>query len=139
MFIRFRIKALYALAIAFGISFVWAMIAFGIFSSSVAEETLAAAIGPLWICMFGLTILLTDRYWHLPDPHADMFFALFSIKVWGILIALLGIFATFVSVQEVGFKGGFGNIMLFTLVSGALLVVLYAQLKKRFLARTPKV
>jgi hypothetical protein len=58
MLIWFRIKALYVAAIAFGISFLWVMIAFAIFGSSMSEEALAGALVPMWVFIFGLNILL---------------------------------------------------------------------------------
>lgn len=138
MLIWFRIKALYAGAIAFGISFVWAMIAFGIFSSSLGDDALAAAVSPMWIFIFGLSLFLVDLYWHLPDPAAVLFFALFSTKTWGAILMLISIYASIVSIQNSGFSTTIGNILLFTIISAAALIGLYIVLKKRFLAKKPK-
>ena len=135
MLIWFRIKALYVGAIAFGISFVWAMIAFGIFSSSISEDALAALMSPMWIFILGLSVLLVDLHWHLSDPNAVMFFALFSMKTWSIILMILGIWASVVAFRQYGFNL---NIILFTLASAAVLIGIYLLLKKGIQSRHPK-
>lgn len=136
MFIFFRIKALYVGAIALGISFIWTMVGFGIFGSSVPEELLTPILGSMWVFIFGLSILLVDLYWHLSDPNAVMFFALFSMKTWSVIIMLISIWAVIAGIAEIGgFDMVTGEIILFTLVSATLLVALYKLLKKRYLTK----
>lgn len=125
MLIWFRLKALYAGAIAFGISFVWAIIAFAIFGSSIAEDTLSAALVPMWVFIFGVSILLVDRYWHLSDPAANMFFAAMQMKTWSIILMIGGIVAAFFS--EFNLLVGF-----FTILSTGAFIGIYRWMEKRF-------
>lgn len=131
MLIWFRIKALYVGAIAFGIAFLWAMIGFGVFSSSLSEEALMSALSPMWIFIFGLSILLVDRYWHLSDPAANMFFALVQMKTWSILLMLGGIIAAIFS----GFNIFVG---FFTILSTGAFIGIYRWMEKRFHSKKSK-
>ncbi len=125
MLIWFRIKALYVGAIAFGISFVWAIIAFAIFGSSIPEETLGTLLVPMWVFIFGVNILLVDRYWHLSDPAANMFFAAMQMKTWSYIFMIGGIVATFF--------GGFDMLVgFFTILSTGAFIGIYRWMEKRF-------
>ncbi len=125
MLIWFRIKALYVAAIAFAIAFLWVMIAFGIFGSSMSEEVLGATLVPMWVFIFGLLILLVDRYWRLHDPAANMFFAAMQMKTWAIVIMILGIISAIFS--EFHLFVGF-----FTILSTGAFIGIYRWMEKRF-------
>ncbi len=125
MLIWFRLKALYAGAIAFGISFVWAIIAFAVFGSSIPEETLGAMLVPMWVFIFGLSIFIVDRYWHLSDPAANMFFAAMQMKTWSYILMIGGIVAAFFSEFNI-------VVAFFTILSTGACIGIYQWMEKRF-------
>jgi hypothetical protein len=125
MLIWFRIKALYAGAIAFGIAFVWAMVGFGVFASSLGEDMLAEVLMPMWVFIFGLSIFLVDRYWHLHDPAANMFFAIIQLKTWSYILMIGGIVLAFFSKFDL-------LVLFFTILSTGALTTIYRWMEKRF-------
>lgn len=92
MLIRFTVKGFYLLVIGLVVALATALIAYAVLTPFWSEYTVGVAYLPFWILTFGIILILGDGWWRLRDPNATLFFMLMSLRSWGVVTILLGLY-----------------------------------------------
>jgi hypothetical protein len=127
--INFSLKAFYAIAIAAGLSILYAAAGF-MALEGMAEEVLENVLVPAWTFGFGTIIVFVEYWWRVKDPEATLTIWGARIKWYGIVLMGIGLYLFWDFAKNGEMLAELKQAGLFTAIATVVLFGLYTAKKK---------